>query len=92
MSFKDKVVDFFSNIKDKEFEDFFPLNNQSPSMNNVLKIVGIYVGIIVAVCLVIVLLGWIPVLGILLKIAGALAALYSVIGMGHILFKYMKFN
>lgn len=91
-NFKEKLQAFWEKLQDYEFTDFFPLNRQASTLDNLLKVVGIYVGAMIVVGLVILLLGWIPVLGLLLKIAGALVGIYSLVGLIEFLLKYMKYN
>lgn len=77
---------------DCEFVDFFPINDRMFSTKNIAIVIGIYVGIIILAAALIVLTSSIIVLGVLVKIIGAAAIIYSIIGICGYMLTYMKYN
>ncbi len=75
-----------------EMEDIFPMYGWNNDSATLLKASGIYLGIIVAAILLIFLLGWIFILGIIIKIISTVAILYGVVGMVAGLLRFMKYN
>ena len=86
------------NVKEREFReieftDIFPLNEiKSDGVKELVQLTGIYLGAVILAILLIFLLGWIPVLGIIIDILAGIMILYSVIGMFGGLLTFMKYN
>lgn len=85
-------------IKDKlaimEFEDVFPLNRKCDIYNvkSVVQYALIYVGILIVAAVLWIILGAIPFVGWLFKFVGIVVAIYGVIGVGKLLFEFMRVN
>lgn len=79
-------------LKHLTFESIFPLYRKPSDVENLLKNVGIYLGIIIFAILLIVLLGHVFILGVFLWIIGVVAILYGLVGMFAELLRFMKYN
>ena len=79
-------------VREIEFEDIFPLYRKESEVKPLMINVGIYMGIIVLAVVLIMFLGGIKVLGVFIWIIGVIAILYSIVGMGADLLKFMKYN
>ena len=90
--FLEKITELLDKLNIHSFEDVFPLNAISYTTENVVKSVGIYIAALVVCALLIIVLGGIPVLGVIIKIITTIAALYAVVGMVALLLQFMKYN
>lgn len=76
-----------------EFTDIFPLNEiKSDGVKELVQLTGIYLGAIIFGILLIFLLGWVPVLGVIIDILAGIIILYSVVGLFGGLLTFMKYN
>lgn len=76
-----------------EFTDIFPLNEiKDDGVKELLQLTGIYLGAIILAILLIFALGWVPVLGIIIKILSTIIIIYSTVGMFGGLLNYLKYN
>lgn len=86
----------FADIKDKlsdlEFEDIFPLYARTSDVRGLLKTSGIYLAVIIAAILLVFLLGWVFILGVIIKIISFVAAAYALVGLAAELLNFMKYN
>lgn len=76
------------------FEDFFPLMKKynTDDVKQLCIMVGIYLAAIILAVIIIFALGWIPFLGILMKILSTVVIIYSTIGIFSSLLTYLKYN
>lgn len=84
--------ELINRIKNLDFEDVFPLYGRNNDTRNLLISSGIYLGIIVVAILLMALLGWIFILGVIIKIIAFVAIAYGVVGMVAGLLRFMKYN
>ena len=76
-----------------EFTDIFPLNEiKDDGVKDLLQLTGIYLGAIIFAILLIFALGWVPVLGIIIKILSTIIIIYSTVGLFGGLLNYLKYN
>ena len=94
----DDLKELFERFKEKlmnmGMEDYFPLMKKY-NIDDVKELcisVGIYLGAIIFCVIVIFALGWIPVLGIIMKIASFAVIIYATVGIFVSLLNYMKYN
>ena len=87
----DKAKEKLANLS---MEDVFPLMRKY-NIDDVKELcisVGIYLGAIIFFVIVIFALGWIPVLGIIMKIISFIVITYATVGIFASLLTYMKYN
>ena len=87
----DRIKDKLSSLT---YEDVFPLTKKynTDDVKQLCIMVGIYLGAIIIAVIMIFGLGWIPFLGILMKIIATLVIIYSTIGIFSSLLTYLKYN
>ncbi len=94
----DDVRELFEKAKEKLMsmgvEDFFPLMRRfnTDDVKELCMSVGIYLGAIIFFVIVIFALGWIPVLGIIMKIISFIVITYATVGIFINLLTYLKYN
>lgn len=92
------LQELFERAKEKltslTFEDVFPLTKKynTDDVKQLCIMVGIYLGAIIIAVIMIFGLGWIPFLGIIMKIIAAAVIIYSTIGIFSSLLTYLKYN
>ena len=79
-------------LKHLTFESVFPLYRKPSDVENLLKNVGIYLGVIILALLLLIFLGGIFILGVFIWIIGVVAITYGVVGLFAELLKFMKYN
>lgn len=84
-----KLIDYF---EDKEFVDFFPINDTFNDTKNLLIITGKYLVAIIVGIVLWALLGGIFILGVIIKILASVVIIYSIVGMVGALLNYMKYH
>ena len=92
------LQELFERAKEKltnlTMEDVFPLTKKynTDDVKQLCIMVGIYLGAIIIAVIMIFGLGWIPVLGIIMKILAAVIIIYSTVGIFSSLLTYRKYN
>ncbi|MCR5815898.1 MAG: hypothetical protein K6F91_03350 [Ruminococcus sp.] len=92
------LQEIFDRIKDKltnlTYEDVFPLAKKYnvDDVKQLCIMVGIYLGAVIIAVIMIFGLGWIPFLGVIMKILATLVIIYSTIGIFSSLLTYLKYN
>lgn len=87
-----KIKEFIVNLKERivvmNRYDYFPLNRlfSTYEIKNIAKLIGIYLGGFLLALVFFLLLGMVPFIGILFKIIGVLVGIYSLGGIGAVLY------
>lgn len=92
MEFLEKVKEFFINLKDRLMVmnryDLFPLNRKFSTyeIRNIAILLGTYLVALFLFLLLFIMLGGIPIAGVLFKIIGVLGCIYSIGGIIAVLY------
>lgn len=75
-------------------EDIFPVMKKFPTddVYGLCKAVGVYLAAVILMVVIIFALGWIPVLGIIMKIIAFAVIIYATIGTFAALLYFLKYN